>query len=231
MASFRPLHSWDLSPTAAVRLQQELREQVEIVAPTRPIETIAGADISFNKYSETVYAGIVVLRLSDLQTVETAGVVSTAKFPYVPGLLSFREIPCLIEAWQKLQIEPDAIVLDGQGMAHPRRMGIACHAGLIFERPAIGCAKSVLCGQFDDPAPERGSWTPMIHREETIGAALRTKNRVNPVYVSPGHLMDLATSIELMLACDGGYRVPEATRRAHLLVNDMRTAAGEKAGE
>jgi len=231
MARFRNLHDWDLAPTAAVRLQQELREQVRIQLPAHAIETIAGADISFNKYSETVYAAIVVLRLSDLQTIETAGVVSTAKFPYIPGLLSFREIPCLIEAWQKLQIEPDAIVLDGQGMAHPRRMGIACHAGLIFDRPAIGCAKSVLCGKFDDPFPERGSWSPMIHRGETVGAALRTKNRVQPVYVSPGHFIDLDASIELMLQCDGGYRVPEATRRAHLLVNEMRFAANQEVSE
>lgn len=228
MAQFRNLHQWHVTPKEAVELQRQLGAQIEIAAPTRAIETIAGADISFNKYSETVYAAIVVLRLSDLETIETSGVVSTAKFPYIPGLLSFREMPCLIEAWQKLSVEPDAIVLDGQGLAHPRRMGIACHAGLVFERPAIGCAKSVLCGKFDEPLAERGNWSPMIDRGETIGAALRTKNRVNPVYVSAGHRIDLATSLDLMLRCDGGYRVPEATRRAHLLVNEMRLEAGAK---
>ena len=222
MAHYKNLHSWDLNAKDAVALQKELAAQVVIEKPTRAIETIAGADISFNKFSEVIYAAIVVLRLDTLETIAKSGVVTTAKFPYVPGLLSFREMPALIEAWQKLEIEPDAIVMDGQGTAHPRAMGIACHAGLVFERPAIGCAKSVLVGKFDEPDETRGSWSPMMFKNRTIGAALRTKNRVSPVYVSPGHQMDLPTAIDLMLRCDGGYRVPEATRRAHLYVNEMR---------
>lgn len=196
---------------------------LKLQAPGGEIETIAGCDISFNKYEETVYAGIVVLRLSDMQTIETAGVVSTAKFPYIPGLLSFREVPALLEAWQKLKIEPDAVMLDGQGIAHPRRFGIGAHFGLIVEKPTLGCAKSVLVGKFDEPAPERGAWSPMLHKGEIIGAALRTKNKVQPVYVSPGHLMNLESAIEIALRGDGGYRVPEPTRRAHLFVNELRT--------
>ena len=222
MAHYRELHSWDLNAQQAVALQKELAAQIVIEKPERVIETIAGADISFNKFSEVIYAAIVVLRLDTLETIATSGVVTTAKFPYVPGLLSFREMPALIEAWQKLKIEPDAIVMDGQGTAHPRGMGIACHAGLVFERPAIGCAKSVLVGKFDEPEETRGSWSPMLFKNRTIGAALRTKNRVSPVYVSPGHMMDLPIAIDLMLRCDGGYRIPEATRRAHLYVNEMR---------
>ncbi|MPR32723.1 deoxyribonuclease V [Salmonirosea aquatica] len=222
MATYQNLHPWTVTPAEAVALQQRLRERVRIEPLPAEPETIAGCDISFNKYEETVYAGIVVLRLSTLEVLEEVGVVSTAPFPYVPGLLTFREGPALIEAWQKLTIEPDVVMFDGHGIAHPRRMGIATHMGLWINRPSFGCGKSVLAGKFDDPAPERGNWTPMLHRGDTIGAALRTKNKVNPVFVSPGHLIDLPTAIDLTLRCDGGYRLPEPTRRAHLFVNALR---------
>lgn len=222
MATYRSLHPWTVTPAEAVTIQQRLREQVRIEPLPAEPETIAGCDISFNKYEETVYAGIVVLRLDTLEVLEEVGVVSTAPFPYVPGLLTFREGPALIEAWQKLTIEPDVVMFDGHGMAHPRRMGIATHMGLWINRPSFGCGKSVLAGKFDDPAPERGNWTPMLHRGDTIGAALRTKNKVNPVFISPGHLIDLPTAIDLTLRCDGGYRLPEPTRRAHLFVNTVR---------
>jgi deoxyribonuclease V len=162
------------------------------------------------------------LRLDTLEVVEEVGVISSATFPYIPGLLSFREIPSLLEAWSKLKTEPDVVMFDGQGIAHPRRIGIASHGGLFLNRPTFGCAKSVLVGKYDEPAPERGSWSPMKHYGETIGAALRTKNKVNPVYISPGHLIDLETSISLTLMCDGGYRIPEPTRRTHNLVNALR---------
>mgnify|MGYP002780668200 FL=1 len=227
MATYQPLHPWNVTPAEAVALQQRLRSQIRLEPPTKPFETIAGADISFNKFEETVYAGVVVLRLDTLETVEEAGVVSTAPFPYIPGLLSFREIPALLEAWQKLQTEPDVVMFDGHGTAHPRRIGIASHAGLFLNRPTFGCGKSVLTGKFEEPAPERGAWSPMQNRGETIGAALRTKNRVNPVFVSPGHLLDLETALRLTLQTDGGYRIPEPTRRAHLLVNALRRGAME----
>src|SRR5690606_37928829 len=141
---------------------------------------------------------------------------------YIPGLLSFREIPALLEAWQQLRITPDVLVCDGHGIAHPRRLGIAAHAGILLERPTIGCGKSVLVGKFDEPEKTRGSWSPMIHRGETIGAALRSKNIVRPVYVSPGKLIDLPSAREVLLCCDTGYRLPEPTRRAHLFVNELR---------
>ncbi|MBO0937661.1 deoxyribonuclease V [Fibrella sp. HMF5335] len=218
-------HPWPDSPEAAIALQQQLRTQVRIQPLDRPAETIAGCDISFNKFEETVYAGIVVLRLDTLETIAEATAITTTSFPYVPGLLSFREIPALLEAWSKLTVLPDVVVFDGHGIAHPRRLGIASHAGLLLDRPTLGCGKSVLVGRYEEPAPERGSWSPMLHRGEIIGAALRTKNKVNPVYVSPGHLIDLETSVDLMLRCDGGYRIPETTRRAHNLVNAVRRAA------
>ena len=222
MAHYQSLHDWNVSPTEAVALQQQLRSQIRIEPLTKTPRTIAGCDISFNKFEETVYAGIIVLDLETLETIEEAGVVSTAPFPYIPGLLSFREIPSLLEAWAKLKTEPDVVMFDGHGIAHPRRMGIASHAGLFLNRPTFGCGKSVLVGKYEEPALERGSWSPMTHYKEVIGAALRTKNKVNPVYVSPGHLIDMETAIALTLRCDGGYRLPEPTRRTHNLVNALR---------
>jgi deoxyribonuclease V len=232
MASYEKLHEWNLTPREAVELQKRLRERVRVEPLARKIETVAGADISFNKYSTTLYAGIVVLSLPSLEVVEEVGVVSETKFPYVPGLLSFRESPPLLDAWAKLKTEPDAVMFDGQGLAHPRRVGIACHVGLLIDRPTFGCAKSVLVGKYEEPPEERGEWTPLVDKGETVGAALRTKTRVQPIYVSPGHLIDLAGAIDLTLRCDGGYRQPEPTRRAHLLVNALRRGErGETAQE
>lgn len=227
MANYRTLHPWNLLPNEAVAMQKELRAQVRIAPPQVEIETIAGADVSFDKYSTTLYAGFVVMRLSDGETIEEVGVQAETRFPYVPGLLSFREAPPLLEAWKLLKIEPGAVMFDGQGIAHPRRIGIASHFGLLIERATWGCAKSVLIGKFDEPDLERGAWSPMLDKGETIGAALRTKNKVKPIYVSPGHLIDLQTAIDLTLRCDGRVRLPEPTRRAHNLVNALRR--GERA--
>ncbi len=227
MAHYEQLHDWNLSPREAVELQRSLRERVRVEPLAGKVETIAGADISFNKFSSVLYAGIVVVRLPSLEVIEEVGVVSETRFPYVPGLLSFRESPPVLEAWAKLKIEPDAVMFDGQGIAHPRRVGIASHVGLLIKRPTLGCAKSVLVGKYEEPEAERGSWSPLIDKGETIGAALRTKTRVKPIYVSPGHLIDLAGAIELTLACDGGYRQPEPTRLAHHLVNALRRGERE----
>ena len=222
MATYRELHPWNLTPSEAVALQKTLASQVKIVPLAREITTVAGCDISFDKGSDKVWAGVVVLSLPDLQVIESAGVETKAPFPYVPGLLSFRETPPLLEAWAKLKTEPDAVVMDGQGLAHPRRMGLACHFGLVVERPTLGCAKTVLVGKFDAPEPAKGSWSPMVYRNETVGAALRAKDKVTPVYISPGHEIDLKDSVALTLRCAGGYRVPEPTRQAHLYVNRLR---------
>lgn len=224
MARYERLHEWEMTPKEAVELQKELRERVRLEPLKRPVETIAGADISFNKFSPVVYAGLVVMRLPSLEVVEEVGVVSETRFPYVPGLLSFREAPSVLEAWSKLKTEPDAVMFDGQGIAHPRRVGIASHVGLMLNRPTLGCAKSVLVGKYEEPGEERGSWSELVDpkKRETVGVALRTKTRTQPIFVSPGHLIDLDGAIRLTLAADGGYRQPEPTRRAHLLVNALR---------
>jgi len=221
------LHPWTVTPEAAVAIQQELRTQIRIEPLEQPVTLIGGCDISFNKFETTVYAGIVVIRLDTMETVEEAAGVSETDFPYVPGLLSFREIPSLLKAWAELRTKPDVVMFDGHGIAHPRRIGIASHAGLWLEVPTFGCGKSVLVGKYEEPALERGSWSPMVHRREVVGAAVRTKTKVNPVYVSPGHLIDLPGAIDLTLRCDGGYRLPEPTRRAHGLVNALRRGERE----
>ena len=229
MASYEQLHEWSLAPREAVELQKQLRERVRIAPLKRKVRTVAGADISFNKFSPVVWAGIVVMSLPDLEVVEEVGVVSEAKFPYISGLLSFREAPSVLECWEKLKTEPDAVMFDGQGIAHPRRIGIASHVGLLLNRPTFGCAKSVLVGRYEEPGEERGSRSPLVDPKngETVGAALRTKTRTHPIYVSPGHLIDLEGAIDLTLACDGGYRQPEPTRRAHYLVNALRRGERE----
>jgi deoxyribonuclease V len=219
---YRKLHDWDLTRSEAVALQQKLRSEVRIQPLGAEPELVAGCDISFNKFSDVVYAGIVVLRLADLKVIDRAAAVTQTQFPYIPGLLSFRETPALLEAWRELETEPDVIMLDGQGLAHPRRFGIACHFGLLTEKPSLGCAKTVLVGKYDEPGEQAGSYSLMEHKGETVGAALRTKNRVAPVYISAGHLIDLTDSVSLALRCVKGYRIPEPTRQAHLLVNALR---------
>jgi deoxyribonuclease V len=218
----RSIHGWDVTPREAIALQQELRSRVRSEPLASEPRTIAGADISFNKFAETIYAGIVVLSLPDLRVIATAGVRSTARFPYLPGLLSFREIPAVLEAWDRLQTKPDVLMLDGQGLAHPRRFGLACHAGVLLDLPALGCAKSILVGKHVELPVEAGSRAPLLDRGEQVGMALRTKRGVAPVYVSVGHLIDLPGAVELVLRATGKYRQPEPTRQAHLLVNRLR---------
>lgn len=208
MASYRQMHPWDLKPREAAKLQKELREQLQLVPYTRPINTIAGTDISFDKGSDRVYAGVVVLSVPDLCVVEQRVVITEATFPYVPGLLSFRETPPLLQAWSLLRCEPDAVMLDGHGYAHPRRCGFASHFGLLVERPTLGCAKTVLVGSFEPPSTVRGNWTPLVDKEEVIGAALRTKRGASPVFISSGDRIDVESAVAIALRCTASYRIP-----------------------
>ena len=239
---YKKLHDWNLTPTEAVELQKELRDQVRIAPLKREVNLVAGCDISFNKFSDIVYAGIVVLRLPELEVVDSATVITKTRFPYIPGLLSFRETPALLEAWERLKTEPDVVMLDGQGLAHPRRFGIACHFGLLVGLPTLGCAKTVLRGKYDEPDEKAGSYSLMTDKGETVGAAVRTKDRVAPVYISVGNRIDLPGAIKLALRCVKGYqaddegetlfdiksaskskyRIPEPNRQAHLFVNELR---------
>ncbi len=217
----------NITPEEAVALQTKLREQLQIQPLGKEIHSIAGADISFNKYSTTVYAGIVVMQFPSLQVIETAGVIDEATFPYIPGLLAFREVPALSKAWDKLKTKPDVLVLDGHGIAHPRRMGIAAHFGVVMNTPTLGCAKSLLTGKFIEPSIEAGSVTDLVSKNEIIGKVLRTKKKVKPVFVSPGNLISMEESLALIRQCVGKYRIPEPTRLAHNFVNELRVGAGK----
>jgi len=220
------LHPWNLSASEAVALQKQLAPRVEIAPLSHPPKFIAGADLSFDKGSDEVWAGIVVLSFPELHIVEERGLQTRTPFPYVPGLLSFREAPAILEVWEQLETKPDVLVLDGQGLAHPRRFGLACHLGLWLNIPTYGSAKTLFVGEFENLGLERGSTADLVHRGQVVGAAVRTKTKTTPVYVSPGHKITLADAVDLTLRTDGGYRVPEPTRRAHLFVNRLRR--GEK---
>jgi deoxyribonuclease V len=221
----RSLHSWDLEPKAAVALQRKLAARVETGPPLSDVELVAGADISYNRFSPTIYAGVVVLRLSNGQVIERSGVVAEATYPYVPGLLTFREAPAVLRAFARLKSKVDAVLFDGQGYAHPRRVGLASHLGLWLNVPCVGCAKSRLIGEFKPPKREAGSSSDLIDKEEVIGRVVRTKTGINPLFVSVGHKIDLESAVRLTLAACGGYRLPEPTRQAHLFVNELRAAA------
>ncbi|MCI0571038.1 MAG: deoxyribonuclease V [Myxococcaceae bacterium] len=217
------LRHFHVTPTEAVALQKELRERLVLKPPPAlQVQRVAGADVSTEKYGTLAWGGIVVLDVSTLQSVEQASATVTVPFPYVPGLLSFRELPVLAEAWRRLSHPPDVLIFDGQGTAHPRRMGLACHGGLLFGVPSIGCAKSLLVGTHGPLGEERGAVAELRHRGEVVGMAVRTRRGVKPVYVSPGHLMDLPTAVDIVLKVSPRYREPETTRQAHRLVNALR---------
>lgn len=220
-----PIQYDHLTPAEAIALQQELRTKIHLKPLEKPVTTIAGADISFNKYSTTVYAGIVVMSFPELQILDKAAVTGITEFPYIPGLLAFREVPALSKAWEKLSIKPDVLVLDGHGIAHPRRMGIAAHFGVVMQTPTLGCAKSRLTGRFEEPANEPPAYTDLIHQHEIVGKVLRTKKNCKPVFISPGNLITMEESMELILQCIRKYRIPEPTRLAHNYVNEVRTGS------
>jgi deoxyribonuclease V len=222
------LHGFDLSPAEARRLQGELASRVVVGPPLDlgGVRYVAGADVSTQ--DGVAYATVAVLDFPGLSVVEVQGFEAPLEFPYVPGLLSFREMPSVLGALEKVETAVDVVVLDAQGLAHPRRMGLASHIGLFLDVPTVGCAKSVLVGTFEEPGPEKGSATEMVHRGEVVGKVLRTREKVSPVYVSVGNGIDLDSSVELVLASSTRYRLPEPTRQAHNAANRLRR--GEEPG-
>ena len=222
------LHGFDLSPPEARRLQEELASRV-VAGPALDlsgVRHVAGADVSTQ--GDMAYATVVVLEFTGLSLVEVQGFEAPLRFPYVPGLLSFREVPSLVGALRKVETRVDALILDAQGLAHPRRMGLASHLGIFLDVPTVGCAKSRLVGSFEAPGREKGSATDLVHRGETVGRVVRTREGVSPVYVSVGSGIDLKSSVELVLACCTKYRLPETTRQAHNAANRLRR--GEEPG-
>ena len=217
------LHSWDLNPQEAIALQKQLAGRVLLEnALPESLNTVAGVDVSYKKWGRLFHAAVVVLDYQSLTVLETVTAKGACSFPYVPGLLSFRELPILLQAFTRLATVPDVILADAQGVAHPRRLGLACHLGLWLDLPTIGCAKSRLCGEHEEPGSEKGCWMPLLDDGEEIGRVVRTRARVKPLYISPGHKVGFDAALEIVLQCSRGYRLPEPTRQAHLLSNKLR---------
>ncbi len=208
----RAPHPWTVSPKRAIEIQRSLAADVVRRGSIRSLRLAAGADIAFSADGGACIAGVVLWDVQDQCVLEQHVVRRPVPFPYVPGLLSFREAPAIAAALRKLRREPDVFLFDGQGYAHPRRFGLACHVGLWLDRPSIGCAKSILVGSCDEPASEKGAQTPLIHKDERIGVALRTRDGVKPIYVSVGHKLSLVSAATIVLKCCTKYRLPEPTR-------------------
>jgi deoxyribonuclease V len=231
------LHTWDLSYSQAIALQKQLAQQVQQTELKNKPKTIAGLDCALSPDKQRIVAAAIVLAIPNVtsglwapleqpefELIETATASQKLTFPYIPGLLSFRESPVCLAAVEKLKKEPDAFMIDGQGIAHPRRFGIAAHLGLFFDKPTIGCAKSRLTGSFEEPAAEKGAYSPLNDRDDIIGAVVRTRSNIEPVFVSVGNKCQLGDAIEITLAWTTKYRIPEPTRLAHQLVSKLKTS-------
>ncbi len=210
------LHEWNLGIPEAIALQKQLAPRVSREGSPEDVRYIAGVDISVRRNEKVASAGIVVLDYPELTISEICTACSEVVFPYLPGLLSFRELPLLLEAFEKLRTTPDLVIVDGQGIAHPRRFGLASHLGLFLDVPAIGCAKSRLCGDYPEPPENPGDYVYLTDKTETIGAVLRTKSRVKPLFISPGHRINVENAVKWIMNCCRGYRLPEPARLAHL---------------
>ena len=218
----RPLHNWDLSVSQALEVQKHLRKLIRLKNSFRGIhriKKIAGVDCAISADGKRIYGGVIVYSFPDLKEIERHCESATLDFPYIPGLLSFREGPVLLKVIKLLNHPPDLFIFDGQGIAHPRGIGIASHLGLFLDKPTIGCAKSRLCGEFKEPGKRRGDFSPLLSKEgKTIGAVLRTRDAVRPVFISPGHQIDIKTSLEIIMQCLDRYRIPKPTREADIFV-------------
>lgn len=222
---FPDLHPWNLAPKEAVALQRELAGRVVLRDEVPdPVRLVAGVDVSCSRFATRVYAAVILWDMTGGEVVEKAGAVLAHPFPYVPGLLSFRELPVVLKAFRGLQQVPDVVLVDGQGIAHPRRLGLASHLGLWLDLPTIGCAKSRLCGEHTEPGWQRGEWTSLVDDGKEIGRVLRTRNRIKPLFISPGHQVGFDRAVQIVLACGRGYRLPEPTRLAHIESNKLRSS-------
>jgi len=229
----KDLHSWNMPYSQAAELQKRLAGKVRFIPLKKHPKLIAGIDCAFSKDGKKIIAAVVVLKPPDFAPVETASALRKVTFPYIPGLLSFREAPACIAAVEKLKTRPDIFIIDGQGIAHPRRLGLAAHLGLFFDKPTIGCAKSRLTGFFEAPPPGKGAYSLLKDKKgvkqdtqyETIGAVVRTRTDVKPLFVSVGNRCLLKDAIKITLRCATKYRLPEPTRLAHQLVGKLRLKA------
>ncbi|HSW45979.1 MAG TPA: deoxyribonuclease V [Phycisphaerae bacterium] len=218
----RLIHRWSMTPRSAIRLQQRLADRIQIEPLKRKVRLVAGVDVAFSPDGQRCLAGVVVYDIENAAAIEQRLAWRPVRFPYVPGLLSFREAPAALAAIRKLRCEPDVFLFDAQGFAHPRRLGLASHVGLLIDCPAVGCAKSLLCGDYAEPAPRAGRHSPLVHKGEVVGVVLRTRDNIKPVFVSVGHRATLADAICVVQACVTRFRLPEPARLAHQLVTRHR---------
>jgi deoxyribonuclease V len=221
--NWKQLHAWNVDYQEAIRIQESLRKRLILKSLQKKISIVAGADVSYSKKTKKVYAAVLVFAYPELDLLESRSSKGNADYPYVPGLLTFREAPVLMKAFTRIQTVPDVVVFDGQGIAHPRSMGLAAHCGILLDLPSIGSAKSRLIGAYDTVGMKRGSYSLLREGSRVIGAVLRTKDNVNPLFVSPGHRMDLEKSVKVTLSLCRGYRLPEPVRQAHREVNRIRS--------
>jgi len=213
------MHPWDVSPKEAIAIQESLLNRVVLHDDFGEIKTVAGVDVGFEDNNTITRAAIAVLDFETLELIESAVARRPTTFPYVPGLLSFREIPALLQAMLELKHPPDLLLCDGQGIAHPRRFGIAAHLGLLTDIPAVGVAKSRLIGTHGDVPLEKGSCVPLMNQGEQIGCVLRTRTNVKPLFISPGHRVGMRSAVDFVMRCTKHYRLPETTRHAHRLAS------------
>ncbi|HET6527900.1 MAG TPA: deoxyribonuclease V [Balneolaceae bacterium] len=222
MSRNRLEHYKTITTSAAKELQQELSLRISLTNLEAQPKLIAGADISFNRGSDRMHAAIIVLKLPGLEIVARSLVSDRTDFPYIPGYLAFRELPALFLAWQQLQIKPDVLILDGHGLAHPRKMGVATHFGIEIDHPTIGCAKNILVGDHEPLPLEKGSFAPLFHEEQQLGIALRSRTNVKPIFISPGHRLSFDDTYNIIMQTLPKYKLPETTRMAHLWANKLR---------
>jgi len=221
--NIRKLHPWNVDTESAKKIQQSLREDFLVLEnECNNINIIAGADVSYSKNSDLLFAAVVLLKYSTLEIIEKVSSVDKVSFPYIPGYLSFREVPVLVKSFEKLNIEPDVVICDGQGIAHPRRLGLASHLGIVLNVPTIGVAKKRLVGEYSMPDEEAGSYSELIYKNKKIGIVFRSRKYVKPIFISPGHKVDFDTSIKIVKNVVKKFRIPLPIRKAHKYVNEMR---------
>lgn len=220
----KKIHGWKLTIEEAQALQGSLKGKIVRSWEPREVRSIAGADIAYSRIEKRIFACVVTLSYPELKLLARTQAIGPSSFPYVPGYLSFREGPLLLKAFKKMERKPDLVIFDGHGEAHPRGFGLASHIGLLLEVPSIGCAKSRLVGEYEEPGSKRGSYSYLFHKGEKVGAVLRTRDRVKPVFVSIGHRIDLHRAIDFCLGSTIRYRLPEPVRLAHIFVKELRAA-------
>ncbi len=216
------LHSWNVTPKEAIAIQKTLFNKIDLKRGFGRIRLIGGIDASFSKDGSIAYGCLVVLDFGKLEIIEIVRRKTRLRFPYIPTLLSFREAPCVLECLRCCKRNPDLILVDGQGTAHPRNLGLATHIGILVDKPTIGCAKTRLYGEYEEPGPHKGDWSYLVKAKERLGAVLRTRDSVKPIFVSPGHKIDTVSSVDVVMRSLTRYRIPEPIRQAHILCNEYK---------